>query len=105
VNGEEYKMLMVFVDETDIWEDLPLYEAIVRRLVRLEVSGATVQAGIMGYGSNAKVHRKRLFGVSDDRPITIFVVDTEEKLRRALPEIRPMIKEGLMLLTDVEVIL
>ncbi len=104
MNGGKQKMLMVFVDETDTWEDLPLYEAIVRRLVRLEVSGATVQAGIMGYGSNAKVHRKRLFGVSDDRPITVVVVDTEEKLRRVLPEIRPMIKEGLMLLTDVEVI-
>ncbi len=98
-------MLMVFVDETDTWEELPLYEAIVRRMVRLEVGGATVQAGIMGYGSHAKVHRKRLFGVSDDRPITILAVDTEEKLRRVLPEIRPMVKEGLMLLTDVEVVM
>ena len=105
MSSGKHKMLMVFVDETDTWEELPLYEAIVRRLVRLEVSGATVQAGIMGYGSNAKVHRKRLFGVSDDRPITIVVIDAEEKLRSALPEIRPMIKEGLMLLTDVEVIL
>jgi PII-like signaling protein len=105
VTVERRKMLIVYVDETDVWEDLPLYEAIVRRLVRLQVRGATVQAGIMGYGSNARVHRKRLFGVSDDRPVVISVVDSEEKLRGVLPEIRAMIKEGLVLLTDVEVIL
>ena len=104
MNVEKRKMLLVFVDETDLWEELPLYEAIVRRMMRLEVSGATVQAGIMGFGSHAKVHRKRLFGVSDDRPITILAVDSEEKLRRVIPEIRSMIKEGLILLTDVEVV-
>ncbi len=98
------KMLMIFVDESDQWEDLSLYEAILRRLVKFDIAGATVQTGIMGFGSHHRIHRKRLFGVSDDRPVTIIVVDDEAKLRRAIPEIRPLIKEGLMLLTDVEVI-
>jgi uncharacterized protein len=98
------KMLTIFVDESDQWEDLPLYEAILRRLVKFDIAGATVQAGIMGFGSHHRIHRKRLFGVSDDRPVTIIVVDDEAKLRRAIPEIRPLIKEGLILLTDVEVI-
>ena len=52
-----------------------LYEAIVRRLRQLGIAGATAQAGIMGFGSHGKVHRKRLFGVSDDRPVMITVVD------------------------------
>jgi len=98
------KMLMIFVDESDQWEDLPLYEAILRRLVKFQIAGATVQAGIMGFGSHNRIHRKRLFGVSDDRPITIMVIDNEEKLRKAIPEIRPLVKEGLLLLTDIEVI-
>ncbi len=98
------KMLMIFVDESDQWGDLSLYEAILRRLVQFEISGATVQMGIMGFGSHHRIHRKRLFGVSDDRPVTIIVVDDEDKLRKAIPEIRPLVKEGLMLLTDVEVI-
>jgi PII-like signaling protein len=98
------KMLMIFFVESDQWEDLPLYEAILRQLVKMEISGATVQTGIMGFGSHLRIHHKRLFGVSDDRPITILVVDEEDKLRKAIPVIRPMVKEGLMLLADAEVI-
>ena len=95
------KMMLIYVDETDTWGDLALYEAIVRKLVHSDISGATVHAGIMGYGSHYKVHRKRLFGVTDDRPITIAVIENEEKLRRVIPEIRPMMEEGLIVLVDV----
>ncbi|MBI4873707.1 MAG: DUF190 domain-containing protein [Acidobacteria bacterium] len=102
--NERRKMLLVFLDETDTAGDMPLYEAIVRRLVRLEIAGATVHAGIMGYGSQHHVHRKRLFGVSDDRPVTILAVDSEEKIRAAAPEIRRMATEGLVALLDVEVV-
>jgi PII-like signaling protein len=98
------KMLMIFVDESEQFEDLPVYEAVLRRLVHLDIAGATVNHGIMGFGSHHRIHRKRLFGVSDDRPITIIVVDEEQKLRAALAEIRPVMKEGLTLLIDVEVV-
>ena len=101
------KMLLIYVDESDIWGDAhtPLYEALVRRMRQLEIAGATVQTGIMGFGSHHKIHRKRLFGVSDDRPISISVVADEDLLREKLiPAIRPMIAEGLILLLDVEVI-
>jgi uncharacterized protein len=98
------KMLLIYVDETDTWGTTPLYEAIVRRLRQLGVSGATAQTGIMGFGSHLKVHHKRLFGISDDRPIIITVVDTEHKLREILPEIRRMVAEGLVVMLDVEVI-
>ena len=95
------KLMLAFMDETDTLGELPLYEAIVRRLVQWGIAGATVQAGIMGYGMHHQVHRKRLFGVSDDRPITIAVVDEEEKLRRVAPEVRKMVAEGLVLLMNV----
>ena len=107
-NGEDMiqapaKLLVIFIDETDTWNNTPLYEAIVRRLRQLDVAGATVHIGAMGYGSHGKVHQKRLFGVSDDRPVTISVVENAEKLQRILPEIQPMVREGLIILSDVEV--
>jgi PII-like signaling protein len=98
------KMMVIYVDETDNWGTTPLYEAIVRRLRQLSVAGATAQAGIMGFGSHKTVHQKRLFGVSDDRSVTISVVDSEAKLREILPEIRGMVREGLVVLLDAEVI-
>lgn len=98
------KMLLICVDETDLWETGTLYEAIVRRLRQLGVAGATVQTGIMGFGSHGKVHHKRLFGISDDKPVTITVVDSETLIRKVLPEIRGMVREGLMVLLDAEVV-
>jgi uncharacterized protein len=98
------KMLIIYVDETDLWGTVTLYEAIVRRLRQLGMEGATAQSGMMGFGSHGKVHRKRLFGVSDDRPVTITAVDSESKIRKILPEIRGMVKEGLVVLLDAEVV-
>ena len=100
------KMLIIYVDESDLWGDAhtPLYEAIVRRMRQLEVAGATAQTGIMGFGSHQKVHHKRLFGISDDRPVVITAVDNEAKLRKIAPEIRSMVREGLIILVDAELI-
>ena len=102
--NEPVKMLLIYVDETDVWETGPLYDAIVRRLRQLGMAGATVQNGIMGFGSHGKMHQKRLFGISDDKPVLITVVDSERRLREILPEIRGMVTEGLMVLLDAEVI-
>ena len=59
---------------------------------------------MMGFGSHRKVHHKRLFGVSDDKPVMITAVDNEAKIRKILPEIRGMVKEGLVVMLDAEVI-
>ena len=98
------KMLLIYVDETYLWVTGSLYEAIVRRVRQLGLAGATAQAGMMGFGSRGKVHHKRLFGVSDDKPVVITVVDSEPKIREVLPEIRGMVKEGLVVLLDAEVV-
>lgn len=100
------KLLLIYVDETDTWGEsrVPLYEAIVQVLYDLDVDGATVHTGIMGYGANRRMHKKRLFGVTDERPVTISVVDSEASIRAALPKIRHMVAEGVIFLVDGEVI-
>ena len=99
-------LLLIYIDETDTWGDarVPLYEAVVEKLFELGIDGATVHTGIMGYGANRRLHRKRLFGVTDDRPVTISAVDTEQRLRDALHAIRPMVREGLVFLVPGEII-
>ncbi len=100
------KMMLIFVDETDTWGEsrVPLYEAIVESLMQAGIAGATVQSGIMGFGANRQMHRKRLFGVTDERPVTITVVENEAKLRSLLPKLRSMVTEGLVFLLDGEVL-
>ncbi len=98
------KLLLMFVNESDRWNDMPLYQAIVNRLRHLHMAGATAEAGLLGFGHHTRVHHKGLFGIADDRPITITVVDEEARIRAALPELRSMIEEGLILLLDAELV-
>jgi uncharacterized protein len=99
------KLLLILVGDADMHGEVKLYEAITRKLIQLEAPGATVQAGIMGFGSHHKIHGKRLFGVSDDKPISISVIAEEALLReRIIPAIRQMAGDALMLLLDAEVV-
>ena len=95
-------LLTIYLNETDTRGDLPLHELLVRRLLHLEIAGATVMRGVMGYGKHGKVHRKRLFGVSDDRPIVISAVDDEPRIRAVLPELKTLVHEGLITLQEVD---
>ena len=97
-------VLLIFVNEADLWSDVPLYEAVVKRLRELGVSGATAQAGLMSFGHHHPVHEKGLFGLSGDRPVTITVVDTERKIRAVIPEVRELVREGLILLMPAEIV-
>ena len=98
------KLLLMFVNESDRWNDMPLYQAIVDRLRHLHMAGATAEAGLLGFGHHTRIHHKGLFGIADDRPITITVVAEEARIRAALPELRSMIDEGLILLLDAELV-
>jgi len=102
--NQSRKMLMVFLNEVDRIGDEPLYEVLMRRLRNRDIAGATLYHGTMGFGHHHRLHHKGLFGIADDRPITITVVDAEEKIRALLPELRSIVHEGLMLLVDAELV-
>jgi len=101
---EPLKMLVVFLNEVDRIGDEPIYEVLMRRLRKRDVAGATVHHGTMGFGHHHRLHHRGLFGVADDRPIIITVVDTDSKIRALLPEIRTLVREGLMLLLEAELV-
>jgi uncharacterized protein len=98
------KLLIVIVKETDTWHGSPLYAAIVQRLRQAGVAGATVHAGIMGFGRHDRVHHKGLFGIADDRPVTILVVDREDRLRKGLDQARELLQGALVVLLNAEVL-
>jgi len=102
----QQKLLTIVVAESDKWEGIPLYEAIVRKLMHLDAPGATVQRGMMAFGRHHnRLHHAQLFGIPDDRPMMISVVHSEEALRsHVIPAIRPMVRHGLMFMVDAEVI-
>jgi PII-like signaling protein len=103
MKGTMYKALQIFIEDTDKWRGESLSDAIVRLLHKRGIAGATVCNGVMGYGAAGRIHRKGLFGVSDERPVIITAIDSEKNLRAVVPEILQMVKEGLVALSDVEV--
>lgn len=98
------KLMRIYLGEDDRWGDRPLHEALVESLRAHDIAGATVYRGILGYGAGRRLHRDRPLGLSHDRPIMLSVVDTEEKLRAYLPLLDSMLKQGLVVLSDVDVI-
>lgn len=98
------KMLRIYVGQDDRWEGKPLYEEIVGRLMKADMAGATVYKGAMGYGAHQRMHPSGRLGLSHDLPIMITVVDSEDKVRQILPLLDEMVTEGLVVLSDVEVI-
>jgi len=97
------KMLRIHFGEDDKWHDKPLYEAIVIKCRELDIAGATVFRGIEGYGASTLIHKKHLLR-SSDRPIMVSVIDTEEKIRGLIPALDEMVDEGLIAMSEVEVI-
>jgi PII-like signaling protein len=98
------KMVRIYVGEEDQWHGKPLYHAIVESLRSHDIAGATVYRGILGYGAHRRFHSQRKLALSRDAPIMISVVDTEEKIRSYLPLLDEMVQEGLVVLSDVDVI-
>ena len=98
------KILRIFIDEADYWNDDLLYEAIVKKAHMLAIAGATVFRGLMGYGARSRIHHSGWLGRPTELPIMIIIVDTEEKIRKLLPALEEIVDEGLIVLTDAEVI-
>jgi len=98
------RMMRIYIGENDKWNGKPLYEAIVNGLRAHDIAGVTVYRGILGYGANRRIHKDAALSLSHDRPILMSVVDTEEKLKAFMPVLDQMVQQGLVVLSDAEVI-
>jgi uncharacterized protein len=98
------KMLRIYFGEDDKWHDKPLYRAIVEKCRELDIAGATAFRGIEGYGASTFIRHAHRLVFSHDAPLMVSVVDSEEKIGILLPYLDEMVKDGLITVSDVEVI-
>ena len=101
---EDAVLLRIFIGESDRYQHRPLYEAIVRKARELELAGATVLRGPMGFGKSSHLHTAKILRLSMDLPIVIEIVDSEEKVNAFLPVLDQMIGGGLVTLERAKVI-
>lgn len=98
------KLMRIYVGESDRWHDKPLHDALVRAMRANDLAGVTVYRGILGYGAHRRMHRDKPFHLSHDASVMLSVVDTEEKLQAFLPVVESMVEEGLIVMSDVDII-
>jgi len=98
------KLLRIHFGEDDKWQGKPLYRAIVEKCRELDIAGATAYRGVEGYGASTLIRRSHLLSISHDAPVMVSVVDSEEKIRKLIPILDEMVDEGLIPMSDVEVI-
>jgi PII-like signaling protein len=97
-------LLRIFIGESKMDGDVPLYESIVMKARERHLAGATVLRGPMGYGHSTRLHTAKILRLSEDLPLVIEIVDTEEKINNFLPVIDPLMTTGLITLEKVQVL-
>ncbi len=96
--------LTVFVGENDTWHRRPVYTEIVHRAHAAGLAGASVFRGIEGFGASCLIHTARLLSLSEDLPVAIVIVDTEDRVRGFLPRLEGLVTEGLVTIDACEVV-
>jgi uncharacterized protein len=97
-------LLRIFIGEDDRFEHKPLYEAIVMKARQEHLAGATVLRGPMGFGHSSRLHTAKILRLSEDLPLVIEIVDSEEKIEAFLPKLDEMMGSGLVTLEKVQVL-
>jgi hypothetical protein len=97
-------LLRIFLGENDRHDHKPLYEAIVLKAREMHLAGATVLRGPMGFGHSSRLHTAKILRLSEDLPIVIEIVDSEEKINAFLPVLDSMMGSGLVTLERVQVL-
>jgi len=100
----EGKLVRVFIGDSDRWEGRSLSGAIVERAKREGLAGTTVIHGIAGFGASSRLHTARILRLSQDLPLIVEIVDTEEQIERFLPILDEMVDDGLVTVEKAHVI-
>lgn len=97
-------LLRLMIGESDEFDGRPLYEAIVFKARELGMAGATVLRGAMGFGRSSRMHTAKILRLSDDLPLVIEVIDTEENVEKLLAQAEPMLGSCLVTLEKIRVL-
>lgn len=103
LDGESV-LMRIFIGESDRYQGKPLYHVLVERLRSEKIAGATVLRGILGYGARSHLHTAHILRLSQDMPMIIEVVDTQENVDRILPDIEKLMQGGLITVEKVRVL-
>jgi PII-like signaling protein len=97
-------LLRIFFGEDDKHQRLPLHEAIVLKAREMQLAGATVLRGHVGFGHSSHIHTTKILRLSQDLPVVVEIVDTQDKIDAFLPVLDGMMTSGLVTIEKVQVL-
>jgi PII-like signaling protein len=103
LDGEQV-LLRIFIGESDKYQNKPAYQVLVELLRREKMAGATVLRGILGFGASSHMHTAHILRLSQDLPVVIEAVDSQEHIDRVMPQIEGVIGDGLITVEKVRVL-
>ena len=101
---EKAVRMRIYVGESDHYQNMPAYKAVVHYLRQQGVWGATVTRGIYGFGKRSVLHASTPLRLSEDMPMVVESVDSEKKINSLLPVISEMVRGGLITVEEVKVV-
>jgi len=102
---EQAMLLRIFIGENDQHGGKPLYEQIVLKARELNMAGATVLKGILGFGADSRLHSAKILALSEDMPVVIEIVDSEDNIEKLMPFLDETVEEGMVTLEKMRVIM
>jgi len=100
---EKAALLRIFIGENDRFGQYPLYEAIVLKAREQGLAGATVLRGPMGFGHSSRLHTAKILRLSEDLPVVVEIIDSEQNITAFLPLLEEMVKGGLVSIEEVRI--
>ncbi len=101
---EEDYLVRIFIGEKEKVKSVPLYEHIVLKCREIGIAGATVTKGIMGYGADRRMHTNKLFDLSENLPVVVEIIDTDENIKKLRPYLDEAISKGFITMEKVHVV-
>ena len=101
---QEATLLRIFIGESDRFDHKPLYEVLVLKAREMQLAGATVLRGPLGFGASSRIHTSKILRLSMDLPIVVEIIDSREKIDQFLPVLNELIQGGLATLESVQVL-
>ena len=98
------KILKIYISEDSMYKKHNLYHALVIKFKDLGLAGVTVTRGIEGYGKDKRLQAAHILDLSASLPIIVEVIDKSERIETVIPIVKEMVNEGLVMVTDVDVI-
>ncbi|MCF7825493.1 MAG: DUF190 domain-containing protein [Candidatus Marinimicrobia bacterium] len=102
---EDYtgQKLCIFIGEDDKYEGRVLHELLLEIALEIGLSGGTIVRGREGFGAHGEIHSMKILRMAENLPLILEFVGRVHKIEAYLEKIKPMLSEGLLTRTDVQI--